>query len=72
MKITIEPSDPSGPMGQRYPKISVDTQHDGDYINDVFEAMRGAVVAYGFSEQTFHDHVREYAALLALTDGRDS
>ena len=71
MKITIEPSDPSGPMGQRYPKISVDTQHDGDPIADVFDAMRAAVVAFGYSEQTFHDHVREYAALLERTDGRN-
>ena len=42
---------------------------DGDTIDRVFEAMRGAVVAYGFSEETFNDEVRSYAALLALTDG---
>ena len=69
MKITIEPSDPHGPMGQGYPRISVDTMFDGDTIDRVFEAMRGAVVAYGFSEETFNDEVRSYAALLALTDG---
>lgn len=69
MKITIEASDPHGPMGQGYPRIQVDTNHDGDPIADVFDAMRAAVVAFGFSERTFHDHVREYAALLEITDG---
>lgn len=69
MKITIEPSDPHGPMGQGYPRISVDTLFDGDTIDQLFEAMRGAVVAYGFTEQTFNDYCREYASILALKHG---
>ena len=69
MKITIEPTDPHGPMGQGYPRISVDTLFDGGTIDETFTAMRAAVVAYGFTEQTFNDYCREYASILALADG---
>lgn len=69
MKITIEPSDPHGPMGQGWPKVSVDTLYDGGTIDDAFNAARAAVVAYGFTEQTFNDYCREYASILALAHG---
>ena len=57
-------------MGQGHPRISVNTLCDGEDIEDVFSAMRAAVVAYGFSEETFNGHVRELAVLLALPYGK--
>lgn len=69
MKITIEPSDPHGPMGQGYPKVHVDTQQDGDTIDQAFDALRGALVAYGYSERTVQDYIREYAAVLNIAHG---
>ena len=69
MKITIEPSDPHGPMGQGYPRISVDTLIDGETIDQVFNAVRSAILAYGFSEESFNAEVSQYAAIIALPNG---
>lgn len=44
-------------MGRGYPKIVVDTLREGETIEELFEALRSAAIAYGYSEQTFDTYL---------------
>lgn len=53
MRITIEPTnEPNGIPNQTNSKVIIESQYDDLDIYDVWDLIRGALIAYGFSEST--------------------
>lgn len=69
MKITIEASDPTSYMGRAKGSAVVDTGHDAETAREVVEALRRAMLAFGFEQRSVDDAIIDYAHELSQTWG---